>query len=185
MLLHVVLGFQLLSPEWLAVATRTTDSHEVYVHDQKSGALITVSSGLGVMAPEQRRLSVRNSKQLVRRRSGAVGRTKWEAFELSDSAVGARSLRADMGADPEPGSWPAALLEALTPPPPCSQEVEAFIEDGKGMVALKTVICSPEQRARVDQYVGPCAHGGRPHQRVSVNPKGGFCRIGHLWRNAC
>lgn len=186
MLWLVVFGLHSLAgaahPDWLQVAIHTTDSHDIYAHDLRSGALIKVSTGLGIMASESQLTRVRQSSRVVSRHTGAADRITWETFELSDPAAGARSLREDMGADPEPGSWPEALLEALTPPAPCGREVKAFVGADKRMLAVGAVVCSPEQRERLDQYVETLAREGvlPPAERLGSTQTVGPEDMGNL-----
>ena len=156
--------------EWFEVRTTSTDSTDVYAHDQKSGLLAIASTGAGMMDPVQRLERVRQSGRLIRQDKSRIGRKTWETFEFSDPTEDARGLQADLGAEPKAGSWTAALLESLNPPSSCDRKVKGFLGEGREMLAVTAVVCSSYQRERLDQYATELAKRKRPLVVRSLGP---------------
>lgn len=137
--------------DWLAVRVRSVDASTEFAHDRVSGVIVRVG---GYPRAADSLAHLRGSARLVTGRTGHHGRFTWELLELSDPASDAKALRRDMGEEPRPGTWEAAMLSAYSPSPSCALEVRYYVrKDDEPYVVFRSAPCDGKQRSRVTALV--------------------------------
>jgi hypothetical protein len=169
-LLPLLLGHALWlgSSGWLEVWIPTPDATMFAAHDPVSGAFVSETTSA---FPELE--ITETASRVVKRWTDRVSDTSLEWLLLSDPAFPARAFKENLleaGAKMSPGTWNAAFLESITPPPGCDHELVLVVRSParRHPRVMRTSICSAVQEERATEYMR--LRGGTPFQPETSSP---------------